>query len=42
MLKAQAAEIAVQMAEEILKKNITQDDHAKMVKEYIDKVVTKH
>ncbi|HON59181.1 MAG TPA: ATP synthase F0 subunit B [Smithella sp.] len=42
MLKAQAVEISVQMAEEILKKNITQEDHAKMVKEYIDKVVTKH
>lgn len=42
MLKAQAVQISVQMAEEILKKNITQEDHAKMVKEYIDKVVTKH
>jgi len=30
------------MAEEILKKSITQDDHAAMVKEYVNKVVIKH
>lgn len=41
-LKAQAVELSVQMAEEILKKSITQDDHAAMVKEYVNKVVIKH
>jgi F-type H+-transporting ATPase subunit b len=42
MLKAQAVQISVQMAEELLRKNITKDDHEKMVKEYVEKVVTKH
>jgi F-type H+-transporting ATPase subunit b len=41
-LKAQAVDLSVKMAEEILKRNITQDDHKSMVKEYMDKVVTKH
>jgi len=41
-LKAQAVQLSVQMAEDILKKSITKDDHAAMVKEYIDKVVIKH
>ena len=41
-LKAQAVDLSVKMAEEILKRSITQDDHKSMVKEYIDKVVTKH
>jgi len=41
-LKAQTVELSVQMAEEILKRSITQDDHKAMVKEYIDKVVIKH
>ena len=41
-LKAQAVDLSVQMAEEILKRSITQDDHKAMVKEYIDKVVIKH
>ncbi|HNQ65730.1 MAG TPA: F0F1 ATP synthase subunit B [Smithella sp.] len=41
-LKSQAVELSVQMAEEILKKSITQDDHAAMVKEYVNKVVIKH
>lgn len=41
-LKAQAVNLSVKMAEEILKKSITQDDHKSMVKEYIDKVVIKH
>ena len=41
-LKAQAVDLSVQMAEEILKRSITKDDHKAMVKEYIDKVVIKH
>ena len=41
-LKAQAVDLSVKMAEEMLKRSITQDDHKSMVKEYIDKVVTKH
>jgi F-type H+-transporting ATPase subunit b len=41
-LKAQAVDLSVQMAEEILKRSITPDDHKTMVKEYIDKVVIKH
>ena len=41
-LKTQAVTLSVKMAEEILKKNITQDDHKSMVKEYVDKVVIKH
>lgn len=41
-LKAQSVELSVKMAEEILKRSITKDDHQAMVKEYIDKVVTKH
>lgn len=41
-LRAQAVDLSVKMAEEILKRSITRDDHESMVKEYIDKVVTKH
>lgn len=41
-LKAQAVDLSVKMAEEILKRSVTQDDHKSMVKEYIDKVVIKH
>ncbi len=41
-LKAQAVDLSVKMAEEILKRSINQDDHKSMVKEYIDKVVIKH
>jgi F-type H+-transporting ATPase subunit b len=41
-LKAQAVELSVQMAEEILKRSITKDDHKSMVKEYVDKVVTRN
>ena len=41
-LKTQAVELSVQMAEEILKRSITQDDHTAMVKEYVNKVVIKH
>lgn len=41
-LKTQAVELSVQMAEEILKRSITEDDHKSMVKEYVDKVVTRN
>jgi F-type H+-transporting ATPase subunit b len=41
-LKAQAVQLSVQMAEEILKRSITTQDHETMVKEYMDKVVIKH
>ncbi|HUN54395.1 MAG TPA: F0F1 ATP synthase subunit B [Smithella sp.] len=41
-LKAQAVELSVQMAEEILKRSITKDDHKAMVEDYINKVVIKH
>ena len=41
-LKAQAVQLSVQMAEEILKRSITLQDHEAMVKEYMDKVVIKH
>ena len=41
-LKAQAVQLSVQMAEEILKRSITIKDHESMVKEYMDKVVIKH
>ena len=41
-LKAQAVDLSVKMAEEVLKRSITEDDHKSMVKEYIDKVVIKH
>jgi F-type H+-transporting ATPase subunit b len=41
-LKAQAAQASVQMAEEILKRSITAQDHETMVKEYMEKVVIKH
>jgi len=41
-LKAQAIELSVRMAEEIIKKNITKDDHKAMVKDYIDKVVIRN
>lgn len=41
-LKSEAVALSIQMAEEILKKNITAQDHEVMVREYMDKVVTKH
>jgi F-type H+-transporting ATPase subunit b len=41
-LRAEAVRLSVEMAEEILKKQITAADHAGMVENYIDKVVTKH
>ncbi len=41
-LRGEAVALSVQMAEEILKRNITAQDHEAMVKEYMDKVVNKH
>jgi F-type H+-transporting ATPase subunit b len=41
-LKAHAVDLSVKMAEEIIKRSVTEDDHKSMVKEYIDKVVIKH
>lgn len=41
-LRAEAAKLSVEMAEELLKKNITQEHHEYMVKDYLDKVVKKH
>ncbi|KQC07742.1 MAG: hypothetical protein APR62_00365 [Smithella sp. SDB] len=41
-LKVQAVQASVQMAEEILKRSITAQDHETMVKEYMEKVVIKH
>ena len=41
-LRAEAVKLSVQMAEEILKRNITAQDHETMVKEYMDKVVNKN
>ncbi len=41
-LRSEAVALSVQMAEEILKKNITTQDHEAMVKEYMDKVVNKN
>ena len=41
-LRNEAVALSVQMAEEILKKNVTTQDHEGMVKEYMDKVVTKN
>jgi F-type H+-transporting ATPase subunit b len=41
-LRAEAAKLSVEIAEEILKKNISQEHHEYMVKDYLDKVVKKH
>jgi F-type H+-transporting ATPase subunit b len=41
-LRSEAVALSVQMAEEILKKSITAQDHEAMVKEYMDKVVNKN
>lgn len=41
-LRVEAVKLSVQMAEEILKRNITARDHETMVKEYMDKVVNKN
>jgi F-type H+-transporting ATPase subunit b len=39
-LRAEAVTLSVQMAEEIIKKNIAVQDHETIVREYIEKVVT--
>ena len=41
-LRSEAVSLSVAMAEEILKKNITAQDHEVMVTEYMDKVVNKN
>ncbi|HLZ18728.1 MAG TPA: ATP synthase F0 subunit B, partial [Smithellaceae bacterium] len=41
-LRGEAVALSIQMAEEILKRNINAQDHDAMVKEYMDKVVNKH
>jgi F-type H+-transporting ATPase subunit b len=42
LLRAEAVKLSVEMAEELLKRNITAADHDAMVKDYLDKVVSKH
>jgi F-type H+-transporting ATPase subunit b len=42
LLRAEAVKLSVEMAEELLKRNITGADHDAMVKDYLDKVVSKH
>jgi len=41
-LRAEAVQLSVQMAEELLKRSITKEDHENMVRDYLDKVVIKH
>jgi F-type H+-transporting ATPase subunit b len=41
-LRLEAVELSIQMAEEILKKNITAEHHKDMVEDYLDKVVKRH
>lgn len=41
-LQAEAVHLSLQMAQRLLQKNITETDHAAMVEDYIDKVVSKH
>jgi F-type H+-transporting ATPase subunit b len=41
-LRMEAVQLSVQLAEDILKRNITPEDHENMVKDYMDKVVRKH
>jgi F-type H+-transporting ATPase subunit b len=42
LLRAEAVKLSVEMAEELLKRNITAADHDAMVNDYLDKVVSKH
>lgn len=42
LLRAEAVKLSVEMAEELLKRNITAADHDALVKDYLDKVVSKH
>jgi len=41
-LRAEAVQLSVRMAEDILRKNMTPKDHDNMVADYLDKVVIKH
>jgi F-type H+-transporting ATPase subunit b len=41
-LRKEAVQLSVEMADELLKRNITPADHENMVRDYIDKVVNKH
>lgn len=41
-LRAEAVKLSIQMAEEILKRNITIQDHETMVREYMEKAVNKN
>jgi F-type H+-transporting ATPase subunit b len=41
-LRAEAVKLSVQMAEEILKRNITMQDHETLVREYMEKAVNKN
>ncbi len=38
-LRAEAVELSVKVAEDILKRNVSREDHEKMVKEYMDRMV---
>lgn len=42
LLREEAVQLSVQMAEELLKRSITAQDHEHMVRDYLDKVVIKH
>jgi F-type H+-transporting ATPase subunit b len=38
-LRAEAVELSIKVAEDILKRNVSKEDHEKMVKEYMDRMV---
>jgi len=38
-LRAEAVELSIKVAEDILKRNVSREDHEKMVKEYMDRMV---
>jgi F-type H+-transporting ATPase subunit b len=38
-LRTEAVELSIQVAEDILKRNVSKEDHEKMVKEYMDRMV---
>ncbi len=42
LLRAEAVKLSVEMAEQLLKRSVTAADHDAMVKDYLDKVVSKH
>ena len=41
-LRAEAAELSIRMAEEILKKNIKEKDHENMVNDFLDRMVSRN